>query len=181
MSIVQNSWFVGRFNLPNKDINKPEGQELSTFIDTYEKEYLTRFFGYELANDIMNYTGSPVNAAIDDLLNGKEFTYMNIKHKWEGLANADGSPITAYIYAKLQEFRDTSTTGIGEQMLETENGIRTNAGAKIVSSISFMVDSNIILNAFLEVNKTVPEYEKYIGFNGYRDVNMFVYPNRFNL
>lgn len=180
-NIVQNSWFNGMFMLPNRDILKPEGQELSTFIGIYEKEYLQRVLGYELAKDLMAYTGAPSNAAYDNLLNGAEFVHNDKTHKWDGFANSQRSPITAYVYTKVQAFRDTSTVGIGEQMLETENGIRTNAGAKIVQALIFMVDSNYMLNAFLHANKDVPEYESYIGFYSEIDEDMYTYPNRFNL
>lgn len=161
------NYFTRSLFLPNSDSNKPEGQQLLAFIAQYEPEFLDKFFGVDLAGYVqmeINISGS-VAGPVQDIVDGRDFVNLaGVKKRWVGLKNATYiSPIANYIYYLVQQVRDTSSTGIGEMMQQTQNATRTNAGAKNTFAWNQMVDYLLILDEFIEVSKpNVPIFATYV-------------------
>ena len=161
------NYFTRSLFLPNSDSNKPEGQQLLAFIAQYEPEFLVKFFGVDLADLVqteINTSGS-VGGVVQDIVEGKDFVNLaNVTKRWVGLKNATYiSPIANYIYYIVQQQRDTSSTGIGEMMQQTQNATRTNAGAKTTFAWNQMVDYLLILDEFIQVSKSFnPELATYV-------------------
>lgn len=151
-------YFTRSLFLPNSDANKPEGQQLLAFIAQYEPEFLVKFFGVDLADLLqteINNSGS-IAGNIQLIVDGCDFVNQaGVKKRWGGLKNTTTyvSPIANYIYYLVQQQRDTSSTGIGEMMQQTQNATRTNAGAKTTFAWNQMVDYLLILDEFIEVSK----------------------------
>lgn len=150
-------YFTRSLFLPNSDANKPEGQQLLAFIAQYESEFLEKFFGVTLAGFVQaGIDGIPSFAIITEIVNGKDFVNLaGVTKRWVGLKNTTTyiSPIANYVYYLVQQVRDTSSTGIGEMMQQTQNATRTNAGAKTTFAWNQMVDYLLILDEFIEASK----------------------------
>jgi hypothetical protein len=147
------NYFTRSLFLPNSDANKPEGQQLLAFIAQYEPEFLVQFFGVTLANLVqteINTSGS-IGGAVQKIVEGSDFVNQaGVTKRWVGLKNATYiSPIANYIYYLVQQVRDTSSTGIGEMMQQTQNATRTSAGAKTTFAWNQMVDYLLILDELI--------------------------------
>lgn len=166
-NVTTASMFKGDIMLPNTSISYPEGQTLATFIDRYERDYMIKFFGYDLGTAVIANIGSVTpNADLDRIIDGDTYTdSQGVTQEWVGFSNSLlQSPIANYIYCKVMKNRDSSTTGVGEFFPETDNGIRTDAGPKLVTAWNQMVEWNLQLHYFLKANETVAAYADYIGF-----------------
>ncbi len=151
-------YFTRSLFLPNSDANKPEGQQLLAFIAQYEPEFLDKFFGVTLAGLVQAEINTPTGVGVvSNLVNGVTFTNSaNVVKKWVGLKNTTTyiSPIANYVYYLVQQVRDTSSTGIGEMMQQTQNATRTNAGAKTTFAWNQMVDYLLVLDEYIIQNKS---------------------------
>lgn len=151
------NYFTRSIFLPNSDANKPEGQQLLAFIAQYEPEFLVKFFGVTLAGLVqteINTSGS-VGGAVQKIVEGCDFVNQSgITKRWVGLKNATYiSPIANYIYYLVQFQRESSSTGLGEMLQQTQNATRTTADAKNTFAWNQMVDYLLILDEFIEVEK----------------------------
>lgn len=86
-----------------------------------------------------------------ELLNGVAYTYNNKEYYWKGLRNVSEktSLIADYIYFYYVRNTTTITTGIGEEIPNTENGSRSNNMNKSVAAWNNMVDCGCELYQFL--------------------------------
>lgn len=151
-------YFTRSLFLPNSDANKPEGQQLLAFIAQYEPKFLEDFFGVTLADLVQNEidNSGSVGGVVQKIVDGADFTNASgIKKRWVGLKNHTTyvSPIANYIYYIVQQHRDTSSTGLGEMMQQTQNATRTNAGAKTTFAWNQMVEYLLILDEYINVEK----------------------------
>lgn len=152
------NYFTRSLFLPNSDANKPEGQQLLAFIAQYEPEFLVKFFGVDLADlvqDEINSAGS-VGGNVQKIVYGRDFVNLaGVTKRWVGLVNTTTyiSPIANYVYYLVQQQRDTSSTGIGEMMQQTQNATRTNAGAKTTFAWNQMVDYLLVLDEYIHLEK----------------------------
>lgn len=150
-------YFTRSLFLPNSDSNKPEGQQLLAFIAQYEPEFLVKFFGVTLADNVQSEinTGN-LGGNIQLIVEGTDFiNQAGITKRWGGLKNTTTyvSPIANYIYYLVQYQRESSSTGLGEMIQQTQNATRTTADAKITFAWNQMVDYLLILDEFIEVEK----------------------------
>ena len=175
---IDASYFTGKIFLPNTSTNYSEGQQLLTFINQYEPLFLEYVFGVQMAALVQGEINTPANANLAKIVNGTTFTdWAGRQQKWVGLKNtALLSPVANYVYYQVQQVRDTSSTGIGEMMQQTENATRTNAGAKTTMAWNQMVDWLLKLDEFIEVSSSVSEYSTYNPSE-----SMFTYTTRFGL
>lgn len=151
-------YFTRTLFLPNSDSTKPEGQQLLAFIAQYEPEFLDKVFGVTLASLVQAEINTPTGlGVVDKLVNGVTYTdSAGVSKKWVGLKNTTTyiSPIANYVYYLVQQTRDTSSTGLGEMMQQTQNATRTNAGAKTTQAWNAMVDYLLNLDEYINLNKS---------------------------
>lgn len=173
--------FKGAIMLPNTATTYSEGQNLATFIEQYEREYLITFFGYTMGMQLVNEINTPApDPDLQAIIDGDTYTdAFGEVWQWIGFDNALlQSPIANYIYVKVLQSRDSQTTGIGEAFQIAENTIRTDAGPKMVNAWNQMVEWNTFLHEYLVANETT--YPDYIGIvNSNKHLHKSI--NRFSL
>ena len=175
---INASYFTGKIFLPNTATTYSEGQQLLTFINQFEPIFLEKVFGVQMATLVQGEIDTPSNVNLAKIVNGTTYTdWAGKQQKWVGLKNtALLSPVANYVYYQVQQVRDTSSTGIGEMMQQTENATRTNAGAKTTMAWNQMVDWLLKLDEFIEVSSSVSEFATYNPSD-----EMFTYTTRFGL
>lgn len=182
-NVTTASMFTGSIFLPNTSTNYAEGQQLAQFIVQYERQYLLDYFGYTLGTAIINNIGSGTpDADLDKIIEGDTFIDdEGITQGWIGFSNTFLlSPIANYIYCKVQQQRDSLSTGVGEMFPIAENNIRTDAGAKVTNAWNEMCDMNYMLHKYMKANEDVTAYADYVGIV---DSNAYLFnkTNRFSL
>lgn len=161
--IIDQTYFVRRLNLPQK--GNAEGlADILSFVDQYETEYLQCVLGTVLWQAFSDGTeGSGIaDQRWLDLLNGKDFTYKNCTHHWNGFAPASKiSPIANYVYWHYVDRRGMGeVTLTGVTVSSTDNNRTVNAVDTLVDAWNRMVDMNKDLYRFLKVNQaTYPEWK----------------------
>lgn len=161
MEIIDTTYFIGKINLPQ--IGTSDGnEEVQSFIETYEPEFLQKLLGYDLwkaFSDGISGSG-PYAQRWNDLLNGKEFTYGGRNYKWTGFLNKPSS-IAQYVYYQFQEYKAQSTTLVGDAAPKTANAQRVNPIPKMIDAWNAMVENNRLLAAFLNASVSVyPEWQQ---------------------
>lgn len=154
---INANYFTATIFLPNTDPLKAEGQQLLAFISQFEPIFIEKVFGVTLGALVQSEIDTPTGVGIiSNLVNGVTYTTSaGVTKKWIGLKNAKLlSPVANYVYYQIQQVRDTSTTGIGEMMQQTQNATRTNAGAKTTSAWNQMVDWLLNLDEYISLSKT---------------------------
>ena len=138
MSLIDNTYFIN-------DIKLAVGaySTLSAYITKYEKEYLTKLLGYELATLVLAYNSETSEQRIKDIVEGKEYTidYNNRsqKIKWNGLKNTDLiSPIANYVYCMYLAFEERNSTMQGQTFPVAENSVRADIIFGFINAYSRM-------------------------------------------
>jgi hypothetical protein len=137
-------------------VEKPQvAARIQWYIDEHEPKYLKKLLGKELAQ-----------------LFEQEYAKETHDEKWDKLA-ADVRPMAArYVYYHYHRKNETITTGIGEEMAQAENAVRTTISYKIVDVWNEMVEMS--LNFCQDINRTIyPEYAGYIISDIYNFKNTF--------
>lgn len=182
MDFTQTSHFVGDINLPTSSPSFPyEGVQLLVEMPYYESIFLSQLLGYKMTKDLQTaYAGTPPTSGIwYDLAQGKEFTdSLGRLNKWMGFVTIGYNPIANFIYCKIQEKRQTQTTGIGEQKPNVSGNQAVSANTKIVRAWNDMVDWNNILYDFLTINKAL--YPDYIGVDN-TNIGLYTKENLFGI
>lgn len=188
--IIDATYFSGnKINLPQ--IGNADGlNNVNQFIDTYEPDYLKKALGYDLwkaFTDGLEGSGDPEQKWAD-LLDGVDFTYNSKSYRWEGFRNEQRiSPIANYVYYRYMEDDASNTTLVGGVASVTDNNIRVNSVAKMISAWNEMVKLNKTLWHYLNVTGDVyPEWSDYgydwYGWTGYcREREVFHFKNSFDL
>ena len=163
--IITRSYFKGEIQISNAEDKAPNsnllgnGLSLDQFIARYERDILTRLFGYDLYKlfsdqfDVSASTGlwtlkSGADAKWGELLNGKEYTLNGVNAKWQGLVFKDGtinsgidqSLIAYYVYSKFIEATEFTHSGVGMQSELSKNSERVNARSKVANSFNSFYD-----------------------------------------
>ena len=135
---------------PNSDL-LGNGVSIEVFIARYERDILTRLFGYDLysefvsqfdidpVTDLWTLKAASVGTKWDWLLNGYEYTKDGAKVKWQGLIFSEGgsanelkqSLIAYYVYSKYIEATAFQNAGIGMVADQGKNSVRVDANADV--------------------------------------------------
>jgi hypothetical protein len=92
MSLINNSYFIGRLNIPNLD-RIENSEQMDAIIYNYEQEMLERFMGYELLSSFTNgLSSNPIDSKWLNILFGVEFTSScGRQKKWKGLISKNAA------------------------------------------------------------------------------------------
>jgi hypothetical protein len=135
---------------------KPEvAARVQWFIDEYEPEYLKKLLGKELAR-----------------LFQEEYVKENHDAKWDKLADAIKKMIARYVYYHYHRKSETVTTGVGEEIAQAENAIRTTIFPKAVDAWNEMVEKNLEFCQNID-RAAYPEYAGYVMSDIYLFRNTF--------
>lgn len=159
---IDETYFTRRQNVPQR--GNTEGlQDLLSFVDQYEVEYLRCVLGLDLYDALAAGTegsGTPDQRWID-LLTGKGFIYQGCKSYWGGLAPASKiSPIANYVYWNYVDSKAEDFTLTGVVVSSTDNNRTVAPTNKLVAAWNTMVDMNVTLYRFLKASGvTYPEFK----------------------
>jgi len=165
MAIIDTTYFVKDISLPTDSpshVNKLQG-----FIDSAQKKYLLKIFGYELYKLFIADLANPSESRFSDILTGVEYVGAD-GHltKWEGLQNPDKESFLAYFAAYEYSFSSQNyESGNGVKANLNENADRFSPAEFQVNAYNKGVDNYYQLVSFLSSNiETYPEfYYKSIG------------------
>ena len=140
-NLIDDTYFIGDITIPNvnsSDVN----DTLDHDITIYEKEILIKLLGYPLYKLM---TTTPTLSPFKELIEGEEFSFEldgdTIDVKWEGLQNNNKiSLISYFVYYKHREKTNKLSTGIGELLSNSENGIRMSPVQKLVNAWNRMLE-----------------------------------------
>lgn len=160
--LIDETYFVRRLNLPQR--GNAEGiADILDFVEQYEPEYLKCVLGLPLWQAFTDGTeGSGVpDQRWQDLLTGKDFTYQNCTHNWNGFKPASKiSPIANYVYYQYVDNKTAEFVLTGVVVSSTDNNRTVAAVDRLVDTWNRMVDMNKDLYRFLKTNQvTYPEWK----------------------
>ena len=192
--ITTRSYFKGEIAISNAENLAPNsnlvgnGLSLDQFIARYERDVLTRLFGYDLYKlfseqfDISASTGNwtlktGADAKWNELLNGKEYTLSGVKVKWQGLIFKDGtinngidqSLIAYYTFGKFIEATEFSHSGVGMQSELSKNSERANARSKVADSFNSFYQ--LAVGSYYN---NYQYFDSYYNNSGYRSLYDFI-------
>ncbi len=162
MSIIDETYFIGKIDLPTDNVNRVN--KLQTYIDDSEKEYLIKALGYELYKLFIAYVANPTPTVdrYDDILNGSDFTNIttNKLDNWNGLQNTELKSFLAYFsYYEFLDGENESASGDGVTSNEFENSIKVSPIQKQTRAFSLGKELYCKLYDFLKANEdTYPEW-----------------------
>lgn len=114
--------------------------DLNSYIRTYTPIYLEKILGCELSADLIAYINRTESEPID---------------KWEEIKKRltvkTVSPLACYIYFHYVRSHQTSVTGVGVTMNNSDNKV-VNPSQKLITAWNLMVNSNIKLINFIQSN-----------------------------
>lgn len=142
MVLTDNAYFVNDIKLAavsSTNLNT----KLTAYRIKYEKEFLQKLLGYELASLILAYDSETSTQRIKDIVEGKEYTidYNNRsqKIKWNGLINIDlVSPIAYYVYCMFIAFEERESTPTGQFFATVENSVRADITFSFINAYGRM-------------------------------------------
>ena len=166
MSLIDATYFGGEINIGQVE-TPPVSQNLTWFIQKYEKDYLTLLLGETLYTDfIAGLLVDPIDAKWLALRNAILFT------------NPKESPIANYIYYWYTRSITTATVGIGQVKPAAENGTIVSFVTKQVRAWNEMVKWNYSIIRFLrENNADYPDWNEVRYWSWY---NQYCIYNRFD-
>lgn len=174
-NIITYEYFRGSLNLP-QTVNA-EGQALLTqFITQYEREFLNKVLGYELAKGLLDNIASN-DPKWKDLRDGLIFTNSrNQDDEWVGFKDETDkiSPIANYVYYQFVKDQITEVAGVGTVKPNAENAERVYPQLKLQEAWNRMVEMIRILHDYLRLSYTTyPEFLTYTGRFNFKKINQF--------
>jgi hypothetical protein len=174
MSLTDSTYFV-------RDISLTKGalDNIAASLTRYEPEILTKLLGYDLAKDVIAYTGASTQL-IKDIVEGKEYLEGSYTVKWNGLKNSAKVSILAY-YTYIQYLMDKSISfqNVGAVSANVENGVNVGpsvliqrASASMRELIGYPGQDVYAPSLYNFLVKHSSDYPLWI-FNEYRPVNVF--------
>ena len=164
-NITSRVWFQkGLIAIPNIVSDVARQTLLDNSIATHEPNFLSELFGYEFSKGLLAHINAvPVvpNPLYDDLINGIEFTDSNGQlQTTKKLAEA----CSLYILFKLLTESNTTWSGNGEYLAQTENGLSVSPAKRMANVWNRMIEQNYKIYQFVDTKPT--EYEKVITYGG---------------
>lgn len=134
MAQIDNTYFIREINIPANSLDS----DMAEYIAQYEKKVLIKLLGYELYKDFLD---DPSQTRWVRLINGHEYSedYQGgtTTVKWNGLVNTEKiSFIAYYVYFYWMKFHASSTTSVGESVIEKENALGITPVSKMVSAFN---------------------------------------------
>ena len=194
--ITTRSYFKGEIQISNAEDKAPNsnllgnGLSLDQFIARYERDVLTRLFGFDLYKlfsdqfDVSLSNGlwtlkTGADAKWDELLNGKEYTLGGVNVKWQGLVFKDGtvnngidqSLISYYVYSKFIEATEFTHSGVGMQSELSKNSNRVNARSKVADAFNSFYNLAIGQENYYN---NYHYYDSYYNNSGYRSLYQYL-------
>lgn len=155
--LIDYTYFKVPFNLP--ETGNTEGlAEVNQYIDNFEREYLFKVLGFDLATAFIN---DIANARWDALKNGADYTFNGKNGHWVGFADSK-TPIVNYVWYRYVGFNAANTVLIGTVTSQTDNNRTVTPRFRLVECWNRMVDLNIDLYRYLRANKSLyPEWRQW--------------------
>lgn len=165
-ALISTSDFVGEYFIPNLD-QTDLADHLTEAINKHEPKVLQSLLGYTLYKD---YVANPGDTRWTELISGKEFSFSlnskTVEAKWEGLKNV----ILPYVYFKYQVAELTTPSGLGGQVVVSEENSET---VSSVPKLSRAWNEMVEIYGTLEINDVgydVYYFDKYT-LSEYEHVN----------
>jgi len=160
MATIDTTYFQVPFSIPNTD--KPTViSSLSVLIEYYENQLLNLLFGSKMYADYKAGITSSTQIWVD-IRDGKAYSVNGKNYVWQGLrvpANKT-SIIALYVYYYYLESKASETTGVGEQVNNSEAAEATNPSFKMIKAWNEMVNWKNDLYAFLNANEAIyPDWD----------------------
>lgn len=169
-NIINQSFFVGDFNIPNLSSNVAGAailERVNTFISKYEPKCLLQIFGYPLYKLFKDESSTRMT----ELLSGAEYTdAQGHLAKWQGIVHdTDQSLLAAYIYWYYQESSATQSTGINTQVPKGAAGAMAVSPAdKMISAWNFFSEEVEQMLFFLWMKKDLTGNRSYPEFSAHQ-------------
>lgn len=132
MSFVATTDFdVLPYNIPNLDTLE---DQFTAYVDEQEPKLLKKLLGYQLYSEfIAGLAVTPTPAAKwTDLKNGKEYTYLDVTYKWEGMV----AMLRPLIYYKWLSDTYDFHTGGGIAISDPENAEIISPNTRLVRAFN---------------------------------------------
>lgn len=190
MSLIDQTYFTGRLNIPNSDKDFVL-ERLQYFIDDLEPKFLTDLFGYPLYSLLAvemqaeeDDSLSSYSTRFDRLINGYEYTRQDTRlHKWNGLFfirdSVKVSLIANYIYWHWLKDQNSQTTGLGENATQAQNATLVSPTIKMNQVWNEMSDMVQQLYCFMQSNRN--DYQEWTESNWVYRKRLFAPQNQFGI
>lgn len=152
--LIDLTYFIREINIGQR--SQLEVQEnLSYFVERYEREFLELTLGYDMANEVISASEDLENAtdAMKQLISGDGL--------WLGLINDSKiSPIANYVYWHYTESEVLQAVGTGVVVPQNENSRIANPTLKLVRAWNDMIVMCSKMHKYIIANKSeYPDYE----------------------
>lgn len=164
-NITSRVWFQkGLIAIPNIVSDVARQNLLDNAIATHEPNFLSELFGYEFSKGLLAHINAvPVvpNPLYDELINGVEFTDSNGQlQTTKKLAEA----CSLYIFFQLLTESNTTWSGDGEYLAQTENGLIVSPATRMDNVWNRMTEQNLKIYQFIDTKQT--DYELVVAYGG---------------
>lgn len=170
-NLIDSSFFVNEINIPNT--GKQEiSESITMFVNKYEPELLKCLLGYSLWS---SYNSDSTTERFANLINGVEYTCINVTKYWQGLVYDNGgttkfSLIAQYIYWQIMSDKTIWTSGVGTKISKGDNVIDVSPALKMNKAWNEFSRKTKELANFLLANTDIyPEYNYGIFAKNYCD------------
>jgi hypothetical protein len=170
--IIDNTYFIREISLPTDQI----GAELTSYIERFEPEILTKILGYDLYKQL---TAGLANTYPEqkwlDLRDGCDYEQDEVYYHWRGLTNSTFESIIAnYVFYYYTIYGSQFNSVFGLKQVLGENSTQADYRHKQMRVYNQMVDWISEMSDFIEWSNSV-DSETYPNYNPsvIRKVNVF--------
>lgn len=155
--IIDPTYFISEINIAQ--LGQPYvAENLQFFIDKYEKIYLVKVFGFEMARDFRNgLEADPI-----------EERWTNLTNKLQ--SDDKISPIANFVYYYYSLSEHTFRGGYGDQLPKAENSEVVTPDYKIVQAWNDMIE---LTNELVDWVKSSNDYPEYVDKKPFEVINTF--------
>lgn len=169
-NIIDNTYFVRELSLPTDQI----AAELTSYIDRFEPEILTKILGYDLKKAFVDALAGTPDQKWIDLRDGKEYQQDSVYRKWRGFKNTTKESLIAnYVFYQYTIYGSEFNSTFGLKQVNSENSTFADYRRKQARVYNQMVDWISELDDFIQysnsITETYPNYEPEV----IRKVNIF--------
>jgi len=165
-NLIDTTYFIRDLTLPIDQVSA----ELTTYINTYEPELMTKILGYELYDNFLAALAGTPGTEWTNLRDGCEYDIGSITYKWRGFVNTNKESIIAnYVWYQFVCNSDFYQSGF--RKVNTDSSILVNPRPKQVKVYNQMVDWIYELEVFISNNLT--SYANYLPEVSLNKINAF--------